>query len=93
MADDKNCLKIVVPCIVLCGHSQMEADFGLFGMKDGSKHVQLHIQWTIWIHERVMVRSFSNKSFLDQSHASKPVLNLSCIVLCGHSQIQALMGN
>ena len=47
----------------------------------------------IWIHERMMLRSFSNKIFLDQSHASKPVLNLSCIVLCGHSQIKALMGN
>jgi hypothetical protein len=42
--------------VVLC---QFQADFGSFGMKEGSKWVQLHIKWTVWcIHTRLILVSF-----------------------------------
>ena len=43
-----------------CGHSQIQADFGVLGMKEGSKHVQLHVEWPSWIHETMILMTFSN---------------------------------
>jgi hypothetical protein len=28
-------------------------------MEEGSKHVQLHIKWPVWIHKRMILMSFS----------------------------------
>jgi hypothetical protein len=32
--------------IVLCGHCQIQADLGVFGGLEGSRHLELHLKWT-----------------------------------------------
>jgi hypothetical protein len=58
MEGSKNCLKKKISCL-LCQHSQIQADFGMLGMKEGSKHIQLHIKWPVWIHTRMIMMTFS----------------------------------
>jgi hypothetical protein len=48
-----------LPCF-LSGHCQIkQADVGVFGMKEKTKHVQLHIEWPLRIHNRMILMSFS----------------------------------
>ena len=42
-----------------------KAAFGEFGMIEVSMHVQLHIQWTLWIHKRMIMMTFNKNSHLD----------------------------
>jgi hypothetical protein len=36
-----------------------EADFGMLGMREGSKYFQLHIKWPVWIHTKMIMMTFS----------------------------------
>ena len=47
-------------CNSLCGHCQIQADFGSIWMEEGSKHVQLHIKCPVWIHKWMILMSFNS---------------------------------
>ena len=49
----------------LCGWGQFRAGFGVFGMKEASKWVQLHITCPSWIHKGLILMSCSKCSPLD----------------------------
>ena len=46
---------------------------GVFGMKERSKWVELHIKWTVWIHKRMIMMSYRSYSPLDLLKTPKTV--------------------
>jgi hypothetical protein len=52
MGEFKNCLKNNM----LAVWAKPDVDFGGVGsgIERSSKHVQLHIKWTVWIHKRMI---------------------------------------
>jgi hypothetical protein len=59
----------------LCCHFQIQADFGEFRMIKVSMHVQLHIKWTLWIHKKMIMMSFSKKKSSEIMLVSKMSFN------------------
>jgi len=59
----------------------------VLGIREETKYVQLHIEWQLWIHKRMLLMSFSNYSPLDPWESPITVSKLPCF-LCGHCQIR-----
>jgi hypothetical protein len=57
MEDSMNCLKVAM--LSVGALPAIKDDFGVFGMKEGSKQVQLHMKWTVWIHKTMTMMSFN----------------------------------
>jgi hypothetical protein len=41
--------------IELASAEKFLVDFGVLGIKEGSMHVQLHVEWPSWIHKTILV--------------------------------------
>ena len=90
MKDIKNVVKNCLTFGVGTARSRLILEC-MLEMEEGPKHVQLHIKWTVGIHKRMIMVSFSRCSPLGPCHTSISVWKLPNF-WCGHCQILADFG-